>query len=377
MNRPVRMGVALAAVGLLVWGGMSISALVTAQDKAAQVDPKTRLATLAKRAAESPKPDIYFEMGRLQFALGDDANAFRSLAKAVSIAPAGHHSQVYLLHQLDKTRYNTRIELFEALRKILPDYPPLLERLGRLYQGKGEDKKAAALFAKWTGIRPGSEPAHARRAEFARATGQPKLALAEWEKARAISGESDYALRRMGVVHREEGSLERSAELLEAAIDLLEAGDDLVALTELGHTRMAQKRYKDAASAYKKSVALDEESPAYRLHLARAQAAAGDNKGAKASYQKVVALDKFNLEAQLGLGELLIAMGDPKAALPHLKEASSRNDRDPDMHFLVGKTAIAAGDMETATYEHNKLKQIRSVTLAKKLKGLIAAAGGG
>lgn len=377
MGRTLRIGMALAAVGLMVWGGMSVSALVTAQEKEAPGDPRARLATLEKRAAEAPKPDVYFEMGRIQFQLGDDANAFRSLARAVSIAPAGHYSQIYLLHQLDKTRYNTRIELFEELRKTLPDYPPLLARLGRLYQGKGEDKKAAALFARWTELRPDSEPAHARQAEFARATKQPKLALAEWQKVRDIKGESAYALRRMGVVYREEGDLEKSAEVLETAISLVEQGDDLIALNELGHTRMAQKRYKEAVASYKKSVSLDKGSPAYRIFLARAQALAGDNKGARASYEKAVELDKFNLEAQLGLGELLLAMGDPTAALPHLKEASSRNDRDPDMHFLVGKTAIAAGDMETATYEHNKLKQIRSVTLAKKLGELIAAASGG
>jgi tetratricopeptide (TPR) repeat protein len=318
----------------------------------------------------------------------------KDLARAAAIAPKGHYVQTYLLEELDRSRFAGRIDLLESLAKLAPDYTPVLERLGRLYQSQGKDAEAEAVLTRWVKARPESPEPYAALAEFYRATERPKQAIPSLEKMRTLSGENTYALRRLGVLYRETGNLDASAARLQAAIAQAEnvrkdaAGmvnglkpgekeEDLVALVELGHTRMDQKRPADAVKAYTQAVRLDQGSPAYRLDLARARAAAGDGKGARTAYEKAVELDKFSLDAQLGLGRLLLDQGDPKAALPHLKEASSRNDRDPEMHFLVGKTAIAAGDMEAAEYEHNKLKQIRSVTLAKKLGDLIAAASGG
>ncbi|MBI5137341.1 MAG: tetratricopeptide repeat protein [Nitrospirae bacterium] len=360
------------AAGLVACVGLAALTL-TAQDKEAPQDPRARLATLAKRVATDPRPDLFFELGRLHFELGNPAEGFEALARGVKLAPEGHHVQTYFLHQLDKSEYKERVALLEMLHGVHPDYPPLLERLGVLYQGKGRDAEAEALFKKWVALRPDHAEPHARIAEFYRVTARPQEAVAHLEKVRALTGESTYALRRLGVIERELGHLERSAELLTLALDQVETRDDLVALVELGHTRMAQHKPQEATEAYAKVVALDPGSPAHQVFLAQARAAAGKRADAVAAYEQAIALDKFNLEAQLGLGRLLLDMGDAKAALPHVREASSRNDRDPDLHFLVGQVALKAGDMATAEREHDKLKQIRSTTLARELQTLIEA----
>ncbi len=360
------------AAAVVVSAGVAAVTL-TAQDSEAPATPQQRLATLAERAASDPRPDLFFEMGRLQFELGDPGAAFVSLAQAVKLAPQGHHVHTYFLHQLDKTAYKGRLELLEQLLKTAPDYPPLMERLGILYQGKGKDDQAEALFKRWVALRADNAEPHARLAEFYRATGKPRQAVPHFQKVREIMGESSYALRRLGVVHRELGNLDQSAELLSLAIDQVEAGDDLVALVELGRTQTARKRYADAVTALTKVVSLDTGSPAYRVLLAQAQASGGQNTAAKASFEAAIKLDKFNLEAQLGLGNLLLEMGDPKGALPHIREASSRNDRDPELHFLVGEVSLKAGDLAGAEREYQKLKRIGGLTLAKKLKALIDA----
>lgn len=386
----------LAGVVLLSWGGHHL----TAQEGDAPASPEARMAVLKKRAAEAPRPDTWFELGRLQFEAGDAREGFRSVARAVSIAPAGHYSRTYLAHELDKTRFKSDVSLLEELRKILPEDPMLLERLGRLYQGVGKDKEAEALFRKWVALRPDAGEPLARLAEFQRASGHAAEAVPHWEKMRGLNGESAYALRRLGVVYRELGDLDASARVLDRAITLrrdnadtlrgmgtlggsvqalqqavaqVESEHDQVALMELGHTRMAQHRPKDAVPAFRKVVELDPGSPAFRVFLAKALAEAGQEKEALTEYRKAVELDKFSLEAQLGLGRLLLSRGDFAGALPHLREASSRNDRDPDLHFLVGETALKAGDLQVAEFEHNKLKQIRSTTLAQKLGELIEA----
>ncbi len=361
--------VAAAVVMAAGVGAMSL----TAQDAEAPATPQQRLATLTERAASDPRPDLFFEIGRLQFELGDPGAGFVSLAKAVKLAPQGHHVHTYFLHQLDKTAYKSRLALLETLAKIVPDYPPLMERLGRLYQGKGKDDKAEALFKRWVSLRPDNAEPHARLAEFYRATGKSKRAIPHFQKVREIMGESSYALRRLGVVLRESGDLDRSAELLSLAIEQVEAGDDLVALVELGRTQMARKRYGEAVAAFTKVVSIDGGSPAYRVLLAHAQVSAGESAAAKASFEAAIKLDKFNLEAQLGLGNLLLDLGDPAGALPHIREASSRNDRDPDLHFLVGEVSLKTGDTAGAEREHQKLKRIGSLTLAQKLKVLIDA----
>ena len=358
---------ALVAVSM-AWGGWSL----TAQEAETAASPAERVALLAKRAQSDPRPDTYFELGRLQFEQGDPTEGFRALARAVALAPAGHHVQTYFLHLLDKTAYKGRVELLEDLRKILPDYPPLLLRVGQLYMGKGRDQEAETLFKKWLSLRPEQAEAHARIAEFYRVTRRPEQAIAHLEQVREWMGESTYALRRLGVIYRETGKLDKSAEVLEAALDQVEARDDLVALTQLGHTEMERGNHPEAAEAFAKSVQIDPGSPAFQLFLAQAQAAAGQGEPARASFEKAIALDRFNLDAQLGMGNLLRSQGNPKGALPHLREASSRNDRDPDLHFLVGAVALEAGDLEGAQREHAKLKQIGSVTLAKELGALIA-----
>lgn len=382
-------GLLLGAVGL-VWAlRITVPGLVAETQEAPQ-DPAARIATLERRVQADPRPDLYFELGRLRLAQGQDDAALQDLARAAAIAPEGHYVHAYLGHQLDKTRYQHRTDLLEALVKLAPEDPPLLERLGRLYQGAGRNDEAEALFTRWVRLRPDNPEPYARLAEFYRATDRPRDAIPRLEKVRALSGESTYALRRLGVLYRETGDLDASAERLQKAIAEaegvrkaavgkvpgLKAGEterDLVALVELGHTRLAQKRPADAVAAYREAVSLDPESPAYHLFLARALEAGGDSPAARAAYEKTVALDPFSLEAQLGFGKLLLAQGDARGALAHFKEASSRNDRDPDLHFLVGETAIRAGDMKTARYEHDKLKQIRSATLARKLFDLIQA----
>lgn len=396
----------LAGVGLLLGAGGVVWALTLtgpdAQVADAPRDPAARIATLEKRVQADPRPDLYFELGRLRLEKGDDDAGLADLARAARVAPEGHYVHAYLAHQLDKARYAHRTDLFEALAKLAPDDPVLIERLGLLYQGDGRDRDAEAQFTRWVRLRPDNAEPHARLGEFYRATDRPKAAIAELEKIRTImgtnmgtnGGESTYALRRLGVLYRETGDLDASADRLSRAIAEAEgvrkaaaatdagrkAGfkadgteEDVVALVELGHTRLAQKRPADAVVAYRKALALDPRSPAYALNVALAEQEAGDLKAARAAYEEAVRLDAFNLEAQLGFGRLLLSQGDAQGALAHFKEASSRNDRDPELHFLVGETALKAGDIKTARYEHDKLKQINSATLAGKLGALLAA----
>jgi tetratricopeptide (TPR) repeat protein len=388
-RRRLGWGAALAGVCGITWGAWTL----TAQQGELPGSPAERIAVLERRVQAEPRPDLYFELGRLKLAQGREDAGLEDLARAVGLAPAGHHVQAYFLHQLDKTRNAGRVDLHARLAKILPDYPPLLERLGRLYQGKGRDGEAEALYRRWVKLRPANAEPYARLAEFQRAAGRPKEAIGNLEKVRTLSGESTYALRRLGVLYRETGDADTSAARLERAIaevkgipaaaaraapSLPKIGpeEDLVAVTELGHTRMAQNRPRDAAAAFAEAVRMDPGSPAFRLFQARALEAAGDLGPARAAYEKAIGLDKFSLDAQLGLGRLLVKQGQPGAALPHLKEASSRNDRDPELHFLVGRTALAAGDLDTARREQAKLEQILSTSLAAKLHELIEAHGG-
>ena len=66
-----------------------------------------------------------------------EGRALHALARAVRHAPEGHYVQTYFLHQLDKSRYDGRLELFASLAKVLPDYPPLLDRLHELSAAGG------------------------------------------------------------------------------------------------------------------------------------------------------------------------------------------------------------------------------------------------
>jgi len=159
----------------------------------------------------------YFDAGRALLARGETETGFKALVTAVVLAPDNVAYQTYLLASLDRSEHNWDVSLHEALHAVAPAYPPLLQRLGKLYDGKGRYADAEALYLKWAKLRPDQPEPHARLGEHYFFTGRYDDALKAWTRHRKLMGESDYALRRMAAAQEALGHHEDAARLLAKA----------------------------------------------------------------------------------------------------------------------------------------------------------------
>jgi len=168
--------------------------------------------------AVTPSPGArYFDAGRALMARGETGKGFQALTVAVVLAPENVAYQTYLLAYLDNSEHNWDVSLHEALHAVAPAYPPLLQRLAKLYEGKARYGDAEALYVKWAEMRPDQPEPYARLGEHYFFTGRYDDAIEAWSRHRALMGESDYALRRMAAAHEALGHHDEAKHLLAKA----------------------------------------------------------------------------------------------------------------------------------------------------------------
>lgn len=159
------------------------------------------LAPLAP-AALAQSPDGHLAAARAMLGHGDAAQAARLLAARVAVRPDDLSAQTWLTVTLDRLVADGDLDAVEGVRQVLPAWPPVLERLGGLYEDRGRNDEAAALYHAWITLRPANPEPYARLAEHELAHGGYKKAIALFERHRVlIGGESDYAERRIAAVH--------------------------------------------------------------------------------------------------------------------------------------------------------------------------------
>jgi len=131
---------------------------------------------------------------------GDAAAGARLLAARVATAPGDLGAQTYLTVALDRLAQSEDLEALEGVREVLPDWPPVLERLARVYDAKGRADDARGVYRTWVRLRPGNPEPYARLAEHEVAQGRYDRAIALFERHRVLVGDSDYAARRIDEV---------------------------------------------------------------------------------------------------------------------------------------------------------------------------------
>lgn len=128
---------------------------------------------------------------------GKTGDAARLLATRVATNPSDVTAQVHLVPLLDRLVLDADVAALEGVRAVLPAWPPVLERLGALYDGRGRHADAEAVYVAWEKARPGNPEPAARLGEHYALTGDTGRAIAWLSRHRALVGESDYADRRI------------------------------------------------------------------------------------------------------------------------------------------------------------------------------------
>lgn len=174
-------------------------------------------ASLQAQGAPAAPGARYFDAGRTLLAEGQTVAGFQTLTVAVLLAPDDMARQAYLLSQLDQGGHNWDVALHESLHAVAPGYPPIMQRLAKLYEGKGRVADAEALYVKWAATRPDNPEPYARLGEHYFFAGRYAEAVKAFERHRALMGESDYALRRLSAAHEALGHHDLAARLMAKA----------------------------------------------------------------------------------------------------------------------------------------------------------------
>lgn len=152
------------------------------------------------RAEPSAGQSAHKVRGHVAAALGlkDDGAAARLLAARVAVAPADFGAQVHLRAVLDRMALDGNLAGVEGVRQVLPGWPPVLERLGAMYDDRRRYADAEGALKTWLRARPGNPEPAARLAEHYARTGRAERAVALLQRHKAlVGGESDYADRRI------------------------------------------------------------------------------------------------------------------------------------------------------------------------------------
>jgi tetratricopeptide (TPR) repeat protein len=147
--------------------------------------------------AQAATGSAYFTTGRNLVEHGDARLGIQYVATALALEPNNFVTQTYFVTLLDQDRFRDDLGVLAAVRPILPQYPPVIERTAKLLEGKQKQGEAEALYEKWRSLRPDSAEAQARAGEHYRFVGKDREALDAFSDYLAVVQESDYAVRRI------------------------------------------------------------------------------------------------------------------------------------------------------------------------------------
>ena len=141
-----------------------------------------------------------FDEGVRLYTAGEDHDGILTMARAIAADPGNIVYQSYMLSLLDRQEHGWNVALLESVYNILPDSVPVLDRLGKLYEGQHRFADAERLYQTWAKLRPDQAEVYARLGELYLFTGHMEPSKKAFIRHRALVGESDYAIRRLEAI---------------------------------------------------------------------------------------------------------------------------------------------------------------------------------
>ena len=253
----------------------------------------------ARRAVEVDSRFAYghFVLGFIYGSRGQDDQARDAFKKAIqcdsTLAQAYYHLGVIFLRQGDRER---ALENFERTAALQPDFPEVRYSLGTLYARMGrreEGEQQIELFKQQSAAemdeeqckrilyKEGVQSTHVEKVAahynlgllYARKNRSGE-ALAHFREATVLDSTYSPALLNMGVIQvRNQQQWEEAEKSFQAAVRM--QPDYPVALCNLAHLHLLQKRYAVAETTYLKVLQLHPDHQQARYGLAGAYAAQG------------------------------------------------------------------------------------------------------
>jgi tetratricopeptide (TPR) repeat protein len=354
----------LLLIGLLLFGAAPALLPVPPIDTAAmepavreQIETERKALEGAVKRSSPELAEAYGHAGRLYvlYKLNDAARA--CFENAAHLAPADPR-WAYLLGtvlQVTGDFQAAEARLGRAL-ELKKNDPATLIRLGEVRLQLGKTEEARKVFEAALVLQGAAAAAHFGLGRLALAQGDAAAAAGHFEAALASQPGASEIRSPLGLAYRKLGRLDdaRAAlagygdgrvtfpdPLLEQAAALSSGSRQYVAA---GTTALREKRFADAAEAFRKALETDPKDGSLWANYGVALAGLRDLEGAERSYRKAIEVEPANARAHYNLGTLLAGRGAWKEAIDHL-EAAVRLDPDSrDALFNLGQALAEAGE---------------------------------
>ena len=200
--------------------------------------------------------------------------------------------------------------------------PEIHNNLGRIHLREGEPKKALAEFEKALARDPNNAEALLNIAAIHQGEGKSDLAEHFVQRALAVDPNSTGALAQLAELRRDQGKLDEAIRLFAEALEI----DDSQPFLYMGVGDVLQRagRYEQAVQAFQHVLELEPDSFKARYNLGVTYSNMGRAEEAVAMYEQALALAPKDFEApsaRNNLGALLLAKGETDRALEHFEAA--------------------------------------------------------
>lgn len=180
----------------------------------------------------------------------------------------------------------------EEARRLLNTDPALAVRAGEVYQALGQSGRAAQLADEALRLDPKFAPAWALHGNVAESTGNPRRALAHYQRALGYDPHNRDVAIQVAEVYRQLNEPERALLALQAVEDRCTPGSEPQRVLYLeGLALAALGRNDEAVGRLTRATTVDRPSPEILCALAEAQWATGDSGSAQTCVQQALALD--------------------------------------------------------------------------------------
>jgi cellulose synthase operon protein C len=226
------------------------------------------------------------------------------------------------------------IELLRPVVEADPADTQSIATLARAYIATGRQDMAVELYQKAAAADPDDPKQQAAAALMSIGYGNAALGYRELERMAMTAKGVDVAGPIVVLRHLRDGDVDKAEAVAQTMVE--DGKNDLVALNVLGEVRLAQFRFSDAETIFKRIVAADANFVDARSNLARTYAVTNRPDDAKRTYEKVVAQRPNYLPALFALADLAEAANDVDEAADRLRQAiaAAPGDRDPGLRLI-------------------------------------------
>jgi tetratricopeptide (TPR) repeat protein len=319
-------------------------------------------------ATDATLTEAYGVMGQTFHAYSLNSPAWECYVNASRLAP-GDFRWAYLIAKLDHQagRVDEAIKSYRLVQNLKPEYVAAAVNLGNIYLETNRLVEARANFAAALKIEKDNAAAHYGLGQVALGERNYEEAVRYFERALAIVPAANRIHYSLAMGYRGLGELEKAKASLgmlgtvgvRSADPLIDELPEFIKGERVhlirGRLAVEAYRYAEAASEFRKAIAVKPGSVTGRTNLGAVLSVMGDVQGAKQQFEEVLRIAPENPTAHYNLGLLFANENRHQEAIYHLRSVLKANPKDSGARFLLAQVYLKSEQREEALEEFSRV----------------------